>query len=97
MTKSIFHGVGYYYNDDRASGGKFSEDDTLACSHCSQGLLKTKWKEHGGLCFICSKPLCPKCAARAQQFGCEGPEVKKIEQAVDEAYRRQQNAKVLGI
>lgn len=94
---SIFTGAGYYMNDDRASGGKMIEDDTLACSHCSQGLRKSHWKMKGGMCFVCSKPLCVRCTGLAQKFGCTGPEVKKLEQAVNEAYRREQNAKVLGV
>lgn len=97
MSKSIFHGAGYYMNDDRASGGKLTEDDTLKCSHCPQGLRKSEWKMQGGMCFACREPLCVACTAKAQKFGCTGPEVKKIEQAVNDMHRREQNAKIIGV
>jgi hypothetical protein len=94
---SIFNGHGYFMNDDRASGGKLAEDDVLACNHCSSGLKKSQWKIKGGFCTACNKPLCFRCTERTHRFGCEGPEVKRIEQAVNANYRREQNAKVLGI
>jgi hypothetical protein len=95
--KSIFNGAGHFFNDDTASGGKFDEDDTLACGHCDRGLLKSKWKESGGMCFVCSKPLCRGCVDRTRQHGCEGPATKRLEAAVNDQYRREQNAKILGI
>jgi hypothetical protein len=49
------------------------------------------------MCFVCTKPLCTHCTARAMKFGCDGPEVKRVEAAVNEQYRREQNAKILGI
>lgn len=94
---SIFSGAGYFMNDDRASGGKLDEDDTLKCSHCPQGLRKSQWKMHGGMCMVCQQPLCPRCTKRAMQFGCDGPEIKKLEAVVNDLYRREQNAKILGI
>jgi len=97
MTKSIFHGAGYYLNDNRASGGKKAEDDLFICTHCEQTLLKAVWKQAGGMCTVCAAPICITCYDRTHRFGCEGPMVKKLETAVNEAYRREQNAKVLGI
>ena len=102
MTKSIFNGSGYFMNDDRASGGKLSEDDVIACAHVAPGcrgaaMKKSEWKLKGGMCLACAKPLCFACYGRATKFGCEGPEDKRIERAANELHHRQQNAKVLGI
>ncbi len=94
--KSIFDGTGYFRNDDRPSGGKLSEGDVLGCSHCQQAMPKAEWKLNGGICFICAKPLCLICYERTRTFGCEVFE-KNIEHAVADLYRRQQNAKILGI
>lgn len=107
MTKSLFHGMGYYKNDDRASGGKLEEDDIIGCGHsgltaqmvhgCVPTMKKTDWKSYGGMCYVCNAPLCGPCKDRALRFGCDGPEVGRIEKAVDGFYRRQQNAKIMGI
>lgn len=97
MTKSIFHGSGYFMNDDRASGGKLAEDDILACAHHGGAMKKSDWRMKGGMCFNCSRPICHQCVAIAQRFGCQGPEEKKIEAAVNANYRAEQNAKLLGI
>lgn len=99
---SIFSGAGYFMNDDRASGGKLAEDDLVGCAHavargCTPTMKKSAWKLQGGMCFVCGKPICIACTARAQKFGCEGPEVARVERAVNDLYRREQNAKVLGI
>lgn len=95
--RSIFDGHGYFRNDDRASGGKLAEDDVLACAHHGGVLKKSQWRLKGGMCMVCSKPVCFRCYDRAKKLGCEGPEVKRLEAAVNAAYRREQNAKVLGI
>jgi len=102
MSKSIFNGAGYFMNDDRASGGKLAEDDVIACAHvaapgCTPAMKKSDWKKHGGMCVPCGKPLCPACTKRTMQFGCEGPEPKRIEQAINDRHRQEQNAKLLGI
>lgn len=102
MSKSIFDGAGYFMNDDRNSGGKLDEDDIIGCAHvlaadCTPIMKKSAWKMQGGMCFVCGKPMCPACTKRALKFGCEGPEEKRIEQAVNDRYRQQQNSKVLGL
>lgn len=98
MTKkSIFSGMGYYMNDDRASGGKLAEDDIFICSHCDQTIKKSAWKQGGGMCMVCSAPVCLTCYGKTKTQGCNGPAVRKLEAAINEAYRREQNAKVLGI
>lgn len=95
--KSIFNGSGYFLNDDRASGGKLAEDDIIACAHTNVAMKKSEWKIHGGMCMVCGKPISAAAVARAQKFGCEGPETMRLERALSELHRREQNAKVLGI
>jgi hypothetical protein len=96
--KRISDGAGYFLNDDRASGGKRDEDDLLGCGHCPRPVKKHKWQIHGGICFVCGKPLCFACYDTAHKTKqCRGSEEENIIRAVDEAYRKQQNAKVFGI
>jgi hypothetical protein len=97
MTQSIFDQAGYFMNDDRASGGALQEDDLLGCAHCPRPVKKAKWKNAGGMCVPCGKPLCFACFERTKEFGCEGPYEKKIIEAVNNSYRREQNAKILGV
>lgn len=95
--KSIFHGAGYTFNDDRASGGKLVEDDIIACAHHGGAMKKSAWRMHGGLCTVCDAPLCVRCVGIANRFGCQGPETLRLERALSDLHRREQNAKVLGI
>ena len=96
MTKSIFNGHGYFLNDDTASGGLKTEDDLVSCKHCQKPLKKVEWKLRGGMCNVCTSPLCYTCYEKAQKFGCT-PYVEQLERAVNEDYKRRQNAKILGI
>lgn len=95
--RSIFNGAGYFCNDDRASGGRLAEDDIIACAHHGGAMKKANWKLKGGFCTVCDKPLCHACVERARRFGCEGPQTRRLEQALTEAHRREQNARLLGI
>lgn len=97
MSKSFFSGAGYFMNDDRASGGKLDEDDILVCAHHGSVMKKSEWKKRGGMCMACGEPICAHCYDRTKKFGCEGPEQKRIEQAVNDLHRQEQNAKMLGI
>ena len=96
--RSMFDGTGYFYNDDRCSGGTMVEDDTLACAHCEAGLKKHDWLMAGGFkCHSCDQSLCALCAQAPPQIKCSGPFKAQLERALNEQYRWQQNAKVLGI
>lgn len=90
------HNAGYYKNDDRASGGLKTEADIQSCVHCQAVILMQKWKEDGGWCGRCSKPICGPCADRMLTKGCE-PFIQKIEQALESNFRRQQFRKIAGI
>jgi hypothetical protein len=94
-------GAGYLFNDDRNSGGKLDEADMVTCPHCEALLRLQDWRKEreqggGGWCRKCFAPVCGPCLDRMLVFGCE-PYLKKIDQAVEENYRRQQNRKTLGI
>lgn len=91
--KSIFNGQGYYMSDNRCSGGTHEEDDFLVCKHCQKGLRKSEWKLQGAFCHCCDAPICTEC----DKSPVCTPFMKKLETSVDEAYRREQNAKILGI
>ena len=91
-------GLGYILNDNTASGGVKYEADALGCIHCQALIDKTKWKAglEGAYCPQCDDAICFPCAARMAKFGCE-PTIKKFTDALDDQYRKAQNAKILGI
>jgi hypothetical protein len=96
--KSIFNQSGYFLNDDRASGGRFEQDDLLGCGHCPRPVKKHKWQAQGGMCYVCGKPLCFACyEIMHKSKQCAGSQEDQIIRAVNETYHKQQNAKVLGI
>ncbi len=103
MSK-IITGAGYLFNDNRSTGGKVEEADIIACPHCEKLISYQEWNKErsqgggptGGWCRQCAAPVCGLCLDRMLVFGCE-PFLRKIDQAVDDNYRRQQNRKVLGI
>lgn len=97
MKKLVSDSSGYFLSDNRASGGKLEEDDLLGCGHCPRPVKKRKWSLKGGMCFVCNKPLCFTCYSQVHKTGCTGPDIDRLMRAVDEEYRKQQNAKVLGI
>ncbi len=98
MTKSIFNSSGYFSNDDRASGGKLEEDDLLGCGHCPRPVKAHKWKQAGGMCFVCGKPLCFACYEETSKTKhCTGSQEEQILRAVNEAYHRKQNNKIMGL
>lgn len=81
-------GAGYFYNDDRASGGRYEQADVQTCPHCQAVILMQQWRKiedgsmNGGFCMKCNKPVCPHCNKRMQTYGCE-PYLKKLEKTVD--------------
>lgn len=95
MKKSIFHQSGYFFNDDRASGGALVEDDLIGCKHCHAPIKKSVWRADGGYCTACDGPICTHCFSRVRTHGCEN-HIRTLETAVELAYRRMQNSKILG-
>jgi ribosomal protein S27AE len=85
-------GAGYYRSDNKTSGGKLVEADFKTCAHCQMGMLMTAWKEEGGWCGKCMKPICHFCADRMLTHGCE-PFEAKIAAAIEAGIRR---ARLLG-
>lgn len=94
----MWTGHGYFLNDDRASGGRKSEDDVILCTHCERPILKHYWQSQAGaFCFSCFAPICEDCGAKMKASGqCEVHE-RRFRQAIDDNYRREQNARILGI
>lgn len=63
--------MGYAFNDNRASGGKLVEIDTVQCPHCQAQLAKpNRQTVHGAWCMKCSKHVCdrPPCNTRCEPF-----------------------------
>lgn len=90
------HNAGYYKNDDTPSGGRLSEADVQTCSHCQKILLMQGWKDDGGFCGKCMKPICGPCADRMLTHGCE-PFIQHIERQLERAYSRSQFVKLAGL
>lgn len=88
--------TGYLLNDNRASGHGKKEVDIYVCEHCQKILEVPMWKDDGGWCGRCQKPICGKCADRMLTEGCV-PFLKKLEQALEADYRRSQYRKMLGV
>ena len=96
MRHSRFDGQGYYLNDDTPSGGQKVKDDVLGCAHCQKALKKRVWLRNGGYCHQCDQELCVECATKALTHGCENFK-RFVEKQVAEAFRREANARILGI
>ena len=94
--KTISTGEGYLLNDNRCSGGKLEEAAMLGCNHCQKLIVKSEWQADGAFCHCCDAPVCGPCGDRARYVGC-APFLKTLEQAIEETYRREQNAKILGL
>lgn len=85
--------MGYAFVDDRASGGKLVETDTVACRHCSAALRVGRGVTRGAFCSRCHGPVCPtrRCATTCV------PTQLKLDRAIKARVRRQQNAQALGL
>src|SRR6266700_7765128 len=108
MRRSRFDSAGYFINDDRCSGGRLAEDDLLGCGHCQKALKRREWREDGGWCSCCDQELCGDvrneagviiqegCASKAYREGCKNFK-EFIYRKIEEQYRQEQNARILGI
>jgi hypothetical protein len=88
--------AGYLLNDNTASGGKKQEADVVTCAHCQKIILLQKWKDDGGWCARCSKPVCGTCSDRMLTRGCE-PFTKWVDEQSALAYRKSQLRKIAGL
>lgn len=96
--KRFTDGAGWLFADNRCSGGKLEEADLLGCAHCARFVKKKEWENNGGFkAWCCDKPVCDECAKAPPNMECPGSQVAQIERAINDLYRREQNAKVLGI
>ena|SRR5215469_5324229 len=108
--KSRFNGAGYALIDNSASDwGTKVESDVLACGKCEAVIFRHSYVDHRGIghlgweaqggqsCNCCDMPICARCASGPPcEIGCGGFK-KKFDQQIEESYRREQNAKILGI
>jgi hypothetical protein len=98
MLRSLANGQGYFFSDNRCSGGVLEEDDLIGCGHCPISMKKKEWNNNGGYrCVGCDRCLCPVCAAAPPQMKCLGTDADRIERALNDLHRKQQNALILGI
>lgn len=86
------------------------EADVLGCVHCFATIAKKsidKPKNQLTLkarCFACDGYLCPECGLAVQLHGHGNPDYPRtwphhlwLQRGIDETYRREQNAKMLGV
>ena len=96
------HSAGFYQNDDTPSGGAQAKADIQTCTHCQCVLFmhpvvgQVCWKDDGGWCGRCNKPICGPCADRMLTRGCE-PFIKTLERQLEAAYRRRQFRALAGV
>jgi hypothetical protein len=66
--------------------------------HCQATIPKEDWKagKTGAYCPQCDWSICTICAIRYKKFGCEVFE-RRFTAMIEDNYRKQQNAKILGI
>jgi hypothetical protein len=107
-NQSRHHGAGYILIDNSASDwGNKIEADIRCCGLCEKilplhdtvdhlGRLTVGWRNEGAYCHRCDKPLCHECGSKPCPSECGGFE-KKFADAIEEQYRIEQNAKILGI
>lgn len=95
MPRSIFNGAGYYLSDNSASGGQKVEDNILGCRHCQKLLRKSDLATYG-YCRTCDSVICAHCHRVMLTEGCT-PFAKLVDRQLADTYRRQQNAKILGL
>jgi hypothetical protein len=62
-------------NLNMTTGGERSqqvEDDIQTCPHCQSVIRLSQWKQEGGFCRKCMKPICnnPDCVKRTAELGC---------------------------
>jgi hypothetical protein len=93
-------GAGYMMNDGRAAHEGMEEADILCCPHCQATVNLQAWRKErseggGGWCRKCAAPVCGPCLTRMLTHGCE-PFIKSVDKALELAYRRTQNRKILG-
>jgi hypothetical protein len=88
--------MGYLKKWEEGGGKVTLEIDTEPCSHCQRVLPKQTWTlpgqppigvAKGQWCSGCGKVICKHCYPIMVQEGCK-PFKQKIDQAVDEMYKR---------
>lgn len=106
IIENMFRGGGFMLKDDRCSGGALVEDDITGCGHCHGVLTKRERSKNGepwkgrllthAHCQRCDRDICPACGLDTEKHGCV-PHDRMIDEALSDNYRREQNAKIMGI
>lgn len=96
MVKTMLNGMGWRQVDNRCSGGSREENDLLGCSHCQKLMKKNLWADDGGFCHGCDRPVCGPCCDAIPRTGCT-TFMKVLETSLEKEYRRNQNARMLGL
>lgn len=87
-----------YYNSRYSADSRVVEDHIHTCSHCQAVIKMSEWKEAGGWCGKCEKPLCdhPDCMAETALKGCI-PFIKKIESFMENTVKLEQHLRIAGL
>lgn len=72
------------------------EHDIQCCPHCQAVIKLDVWKDDGGWCGKCRKPICGPCAERALTEGCV-PFIARLEREWKMAGKLAQFRKLAGL
>ena len=81
--------MGYQICDNRVSGGRLEEYDTISCKHGQAVLRIIKGKKEGNWCGPCGGPICHRCARIGQ---CQ-PFLRQVDQQL----AREQSLRSMGL
>lgn len=88
-------GAGYLGAETGGHRSKKVEADIQTCSHCQAAISMQAWKDSGGWCSRCQKPVCAPCADAMLKHGCL-PYLARLEQILETDEQRAQLRKLLG-
>jgi hypothetical protein len=89
-------GAGYFLDNQALNPSQHKEADVQQCPHCETVIFMQKWKDDGGFCGRCMKPICGPCADRMLSGGCV-PAIREIEKTFDMTMKLQQFRRLAGL
>ena len=89
--------AGYYFNR-YSCDTNLTEDAVQTCSHCQAIIKMSEWKQDGGWCSRCEKPLCnhADCMAQTARLGCV-PFIQQLERQIENTIKLEQHLKIAGL